>query len=227
MADKKLKGIMVFYLNMYPDLGQDLTTWLMMFKDMNKPLMDKLAEDGSYACLMVPTTKEATRVEKIDYDAPFPRYMPQSVDVSKQGLGKDVVVKKTNVFKGLEEEPEEDESVMKGFITLFVNFHPDVKLDPAEVLKLVQRINEESLEKINTDGQYQIMIVPTTKEAARIEKVDYNMPFPRLSPKAVSKTKTGIVTPKIPKIIEDDEDEEDNGPYDEVDDEELEEEGKE
>jgi hypothetical protein len=221
MADKnKLKGIMVFYINMYPDLGQQLEPTLTMIKEMNRPLMDKLTEDGNYVCLLVPTTKEATRVEKVDYDSPFPRYMPQSADVNRCGLKKDVQPKKPKRFFGeAQDEEAEEEPTMRGFITLFVNFHPDVNLDPNEVMKLIQKMNKENLATIIEDGQYQIMFVPTTKEASRIEKVDYDMPFPRLMPKTVSKTKTGIVTP-VPKV---EEEEEDDGPHDEIEDEELEE----
>ena len=227
MADKKLKGIAVLYVNLFPDLGQQLEPTLIMVKEMNRPLIKKLSMDAKYACLIIPTTKEASRVEKIDYDAPFPRYMPQSADVNKEGLGQNVKAKKkVNIFKGpvQEEEVEEvvEESVMQGFITLFMNFHPDVNLDPAQVLKMVQNVNQEAIQEIIEDGQYQVLIVPTTKEATRIEKVDFEMPFPRLSPKNVSKTKSGIVTPKLPVP-----EEEDDGPCDEIEDEELEEEGKE
>lgn len=209
--DNKLKGIMIFYVNLYPDLGQELESTLAMIKEMNRPLIERLTKDGRYVYLLVPTTREATRVDKIDYDSPFPRYLPNSIDIHKNGLGRE---KPASIFK-------EGDDLMKGIITLFVNFHPDIKLDPSEVLRMIQKINEDNLAKIANDGQYQIMIVPTTKEASRVEKVDYDMPFPRFLPKASK----GVVAPIAPimPVVEEMED----GPYDEVDDEELEEEGKE
>jgi hypothetical protein len=39
------------------------------------------------------------------------------------------------------------------------------------------------MEKINKESNYQIMIVPTTKEACRVEKIDFDKPFPRYIPK--------------------------------------------
>lgn len=224
MADRKLKGVVVLYVNLYPDLGQEIETTIRMIREMNKPMIDAVSQDGNYVCLLVPTTKEATRAEKVDYNAPYPRYMTKSVDIAKVGLKG---TSEPSVFKGLETE-----SKLKGFITLYVNFHPEVKVDPAQVMSLIQEINKEALHQIAEDGQYQIMVVPTTKEASRIEKVDYDSPFPRLTPKKVSKTKTGVVAPtKIPKMVvedddEDDELEDDDGPFDELDDDELEEEGK-
>jgi hypothetical protein len=83
---KKLKGVVVWFVNLYPDLGQSVEQTMQMVKEMNKPLIEKLVEDGQYVCLLVPTTREATRVEKIDYNAPFPRYMPKSLDIQKVGL---------------------------------------------------------------------------------------------------------------------------------------------
>jgi len=67
------------------------------------------------------------------------------------------------------------------------------------------------------DGQYQIVIVPTTKEATRIEKVDYEAPFPRLVPKANEKTKP-IIAPKV-TFTDDKDDDEGDDEKDELDDE--------
>jgi hypothetical protein len=69
------------------------------------------------------------------------------------------------------------------------------------------------------------MIVPTTKEASRIEKVDFEMPFPRFAPKA--ETNSASIVNKLLRAIEGEEDkvkEEDDDNFDEIEDEELEEE---
>ncbi len=216
---KKLKGIVFFYVNLYPDLGQHVVSTMQMVKEMNKPLMDKLCEDGRYVCIIAPTTKEATRVEKVDYDSPFPRYMPKSVDIQKVGLKR----KRAQAFG--------EERLLKGFITLYVNFWPDVGIDTKEVLNLIRTLNQESLSAIAQDGQFQFMIVPTMKEASRVEKVDLDDPFPRLVPKAVEarKKKINVLAPKVAvnkTVKRDDDDEESDSDQNEdpmeLDDEELE-----
>jgi hypothetical protein len=227
---KKLKGVVVWFVNLYPDLGQSVEDTMQMVKQMNKPFMDKLTEDGQYVCLLVPTVREATRVEKIDYHAPFPRYMPKSLDIQKVGL-KDNEKKKPKQVFGQEAGPS-----MGGVISLFVNFHPEIKVDPKEVMPLVAKINEEAIQIIAEDGQYQLMIVPTTKEASRVEKVDYEMPFPRFVPKKIeSKKQAAAAATKILKEMIDDyedddeakkkvvEDEDDDDDFDEIADPELEE----
>jgi hypothetical protein len=216
---KKLKGVIVWFVNMYPDLGQSVSQTMHMIKDMNKPLLEKLAADGRYVCLMIPTTKEATRIEKVDYDSPFPRYMTKSHDIQKVGLSENEKKKPKQVFVA------EEEFSFGGLINLFVNFHPEVKFEASEVLPLVQSINEEAFKAIAEDGQYQVMIVPTTKEASRIEKVDFEMPFPRFAPKA--ETNSASIVNKLLRAIEGEEDkvkEEDDDNFDEIEDEELEEE---
>lgn len=215
MPDKKLHGIVMLYVNMYPDLGQDIESTMKMVKEMNKPLIERLAEDGRYVVLFIPTTKEATRIEKIDYDAPYPRYMPKSIDISKVGLSEPKKSKKHNIFK------EEEERELNGILSLFINFHPEVKLDPQEILLFIRTLNEDAIKVITEDGRYQLILVPTTKEASRIEKVDYDMPFPRLVPKAVEKTKPVVPMPfkSEPEKDEELEDEPDDDDLDDEDEE--------
>lgn len=73
-----MKGYVIFYINFFPDLGQDMETIFKMIVSHNKEMLDRLKEHGEYDIIFVPTTKEATRVEKIDFDRPFPRFKPQS-----------------------------------------------------------------------------------------------------------------------------------------------------
>ncbi len=221
----KLKGVVFFYFNLYPDLGQQVAATMQMIKEMNKPLIEKLSEDGRYVCILVPTTKEATRVEKVDYNSPFPRYMPRSLDVQKVGLtqGKN---NKANIFQsGFQNEP-----VFKGLLTLYVNFWPEVKLDPTEVMSIIRTINQEAFDRITRDGQYHFIIVPTTKEATRVEKIDWDNPFPRLVPKTTEKkSRLNVIPPKalLHDMKKGGDDEDDIEDADEIEDEELEGEGKE
>lgn len=202
MADvqKKLKGIVVFFVNMYPDLGQQIEPTLKMFKESAKSLIDRLQADGRYVIIFVPTTKEATRVEKVDYDAPFPRCVARSLDVLRDGVT--LRKKKQNLF--------EDDSACKGFISIFLNFHPELKLDVNSVVALTQAVNEEAIKEIAADAQFDVIIVPTTKEASRVEKVDYDSPFPRFVPKPSGKTKLPIPVKKDYKKIDDSVEEEDD-----------------
>jgi len=180
--NKKIKGIILFFVNLYPDLGQDIKVYMNIYKEMSKPLIDKLAQDGRYIPIFAPVHKEATRIEKIDFDAPFPRFTNNDEIVKSFSRPK----KKTKkIFE--EEEKEEEEETFFGFINLFINFQPEVKLNVQETINLVKEINLDNLEKINKDGRYTIVIVPTTKEGSRVQKIDFDSPFPRFVPKSTNK----------------------------------------
>lgn len=91
-------GIITFYINFHPELEQDVQQTIDMFRLCNKELFDEIKESTQYRIAIVPTTKEACRIEKIDFDKPFPRFSPrnnmdsnrslQSKEVSKQKEGK-------------------------------------------------------------------------------------------------------------------------------------------
>ena len=212
----KLEGVIVWFLNLYPDTGQSVETTMRSVKEMNQPLMQSMSEDGRYVCLLIPTTKEATRVVKVDYDAPFPRYMPRSADVNKLGLP-------SNEKKPKKTFAQQDDYVFNGLINLFINFHPEVKFEVDEVLSVIKEVNKEAFDLISKDGRYQIMIVPTTKEASRIEKVDFDMPFPRLT--SEGKSNTNNISKIVKEMIEaNKENKELDDKYDEIKDEDLEEE---
>lgn len=207
--NKKLKGVIVFFINLYPDLGQDVHATMNLVKDLHKPLVDSLNEDGRYLTLFVPTHKEATRIEKIDYDAPFPRYMSKSHDIMKVGLQDGIKKHKNNMF-------QQQNSVFKGVISIFVNFHPEMNLDIVDTINLIKSVNAESLTKIQEDGQYQLLLTPTTKEASRAEKVDWDMPFPRFVPKMQGKK--NAVPKKVVAVVSEDDEDEDELESDEGDD---------
>lgn len=70
---------------------------------------------------------------------------------------------------------------MRGFITFFVNYHSDLGQTPDEVLNLHKIHNKAVVEKVQ-DAGYEVMFVACTKEACRVEKVDFDQPFPRYVP---------------------------------------------
>lgn len=203
MSEKELQGLVVFYINVYPELGQQIETTVQLMKTMNKQLVQRLLDEGGYLSLFVPTTKEATRVEKVDYDAPFPRSIAGSTDVEWQGL----IVEKKPKYKFLGDVTKA-ESKFQGIINLYINFHPEmVDIDHDKMIEAVRSLNEETFQKISEDGRYEIMVIPTTKEATRIDKVDFEFPFPRFVPKSVKA--------KLVLLPADNDEEEDEEPVEE------------
>jgi len=66
----------------------------------------------------------------------------------------------------------------KGIITYFVNRQEFKNLEEQQALiDLFRRTNAELIEDAKKIG-YHIMFVTTTSEASRVEKIDYNLPFP-------------------------------------------------
>lgn len=68
-----MKGIIFIYINYQLENGQEGSQVAQMFKEINKELFDGIKE-MEYNIVIVPCTKEACRVEKVDFDMPFPRY---------------------------------------------------------------------------------------------------------------------------------------------------------
>jgi len=110
-----------------------------------------------------------------------------------------------------------------GIISLMVNFHPDTVNEIPETLRLIREINKEALELIDKDGVFKLLIVPTTKEGSRVEKVDWDYPFPRLIPSKEknSKKSKDEEFAEVKKVMLDDDDDdldEDDIDNDDVDD---------
>jgi len=204
MAETKLKGVIIFWVNLCPDMGQNTRTTLEMVKEMNQGLTDSMVSDGVYALVFVPTFKEATRIEKVDYDSPYPRYKAKSLDIQKCGLKNQ---KKNTMF-----QQNVSAGNITGIISLMVNFHPDTVNEIPETLRLIREINEESLELIDKDGVFKLLIVPTTKEGSRVEKVDWDYPFPRLIPSKNkdSKKSKDDEPEELKKVMFDDDDDNDD-----------------
>ncbi len=68
---------------------------------------------------------------------------------------------------------------MKGIICFYINFHPEYQQDVQATIDIVLKANQQLFEKIHKDSDYEVMVVPTTKEACRVEKIDFDKPFPR------------------------------------------------
>jgi hypothetical protein len=79
------KGFIVFYINYFPEQGQNVDDTINLIRNQNKALLDKLKEDGEYDVMFVPTVKEASRVEKVDFGMPFPRFVPNATKLEPEG----------------------------------------------------------------------------------------------------------------------------------------------
>lgn len=73
-----MKGIIVFYIDVHPECNQETQQVVDLMVRINQPVLDRIKADGDYQVIFVPTTKEACRVEKIDFDKPYPRFLPKT-----------------------------------------------------------------------------------------------------------------------------------------------------
>lgn len=72
---------------------------------------------------------------------------------------------------------------MKGILTFFINFHPELEQDVCQTIATFRQLNKDLFEEIHSNTDYRVAVVPTTKEACRIEKIDFDKPFPRTVPR--------------------------------------------
>lgn len=81
-----MKGLLCFYVNFYPDLGQNDRDTLAFIREFNSELIEKVHGEGEYQVMFIPVTKEGTRLEKVDFDKPFPRFKPPgSMEIDDDG----------------------------------------------------------------------------------------------------------------------------------------------
>lgn len=78
-----MKGIIFCYLNFHPQHNQTGDDLINLVKNQNKDLIAEL-EKTDYRMAFVATCEEACRVEKVDFDQPFPRFKPNFVDMAKE-----------------------------------------------------------------------------------------------------------------------------------------------
>jgi len=84
------KGLIACYLNRDEFGEQDEEKLLQSMTVANDELV-KLAVESGYAVIFIPTVDEGSRVEKIDFDKPFPLYRskPTAEDEDRQKKKKD------------------------------------------------------------------------------------------------------------------------------------------
>ena len=73
-----MKGIMTFYMNV--EECEDIKAYLDILIDINSGLIQRMEEAG-YGVMVVPVRNESSRVEKVDFDQPFPRFILPHVDI--------------------------------------------------------------------------------------------------------------------------------------------------
>lgn len=94
---------------------------------------------------------------------------------------------------------------MQGFVNIFINRDSFEPQEEQKLLDLFKKCNPETFEKCQEAG-FPIMLLTTTNEASRAEKVDFNQPFPRKKPKPgysygeKVESKENILETKIDKL---------------------------
>lgn len=78
-----MKGIITFYINYQPGLGQVAEQCIEVFRSCNKDLIEKIHNETGYHVAVIPTTNESCRLERMDFDKPFPRFVPYHVDIAE------------------------------------------------------------------------------------------------------------------------------------------------
>lgn len=87
-----MQGVITFYLN-YDIEKQKAQELINVFKQENKELLEELPKAGFFVAV-VPTTNEATRVEKVDFEFPFPRFAPRKADIMSLSSATPIIEKK-------------------------------------------------------------------------------------------------------------------------------------
>jgi hypothetical protein len=76
MADE-LKGFITFFVNLPKEDNRNVMDYVTMVRDLNKAWIERVEREGNYTVIIVPTIGEASRVEKVDFNAPFPLFIPR------------------------------------------------------------------------------------------------------------------------------------------------------
>jgi len=96
-----MKGIITFYINVETAEEGKKLEFLSLMKQANTELIQKLEQHG-YWVMVVPVEKESSRIEKVDFDLPFPRYVLPHIDLAEQEKIMDEI--KTKALKDVENE---------------------------------------------------------------------------------------------------------------------------
>lgn len=74
-----MDGIIFIYINFLPDTSsEDRQATIDLTIKLNQVVIDKITKDTNYQVMWVPSVKESCRVEKLDFDKPHPRFLPNS-----------------------------------------------------------------------------------------------------------------------------------------------------
>jgi len=68
----------------------------------------------------------------------------------------------------------------KGIIICYINRHDHNENYERSLLDSILKTNEEMIKILEDEGYYMLFLVTTT-EASRIEKIDYDKPYPRFA----------------------------------------------
>ena len=92
MSENKMNGVIMFFLNYNPDIdGVSIRDQVELFKELNAGFIEELERETQYRVSIIPTTKEASRVEKLDFEHPFPRFVPNNVDIRETEQNKNFI----------------------------------------------------------------------------------------------------------------------------------------
>lgn len=78
-----LKGIVTFYINIEQQKGTE-NDYMQLMRNVNSELFSKMEESGYGVALVPVANNESNRVEKVDFDRPFPRYILPHIDIQDQ-----------------------------------------------------------------------------------------------------------------------------------------------
>lgn len=102
-----MKGIITVYINLKKtqkiDVSAQIDSIMTSVKEHNASLIQAVEKEGEYLVMFVPCFEEATRIEKIDFNAPFPRFLPRNVDLP---LPMNILMDRTP--DGKDEDEDED-----------------------------------------------------------------------------------------------------------------------
>lgn len=99
-----MKGIVNFYMNVeHCEKGQEEKDYIDLMINTNSSMMARIEENG-FGVMVVPVRKESSRMEKVDFDRPFPRYILPHVDIIEH----DKIIEeiKDKSIKALQEDDE-------------------------------------------------------------------------------------------------------------------------
>lgn len=78
-----MKGLLVFYVNTRDGNVAQVQTQMDLFLKSNDTLIKRIQDEMGYQIMLVPTQNEACRIEKIEFDKPFPRYALPHIDLAE------------------------------------------------------------------------------------------------------------------------------------------------